>query len=374
MAITDSSKVDLLYKKLFGVAKTDTSTNKGASNESIASPALNRGDKIWVSAGDIPGTPPESDTSIVQVYQNGTVVQCVADTTTVSISSVYPTWKTNLTDWIPSEFGSNYFIKVYADNAGAPNAPNSGTQIFDSGIAGVGEWFFDYQSGVLNFIGGTIPAALTSSKVIYIAGYRYVGTIGVSNINPTTTYTTANTNQVTFDTLDTTTYRSAKYEMQITSGSAYEATELRLLFDSPNAYLTEYGGIGDVLGTFASYYNPATNNYSSPNINIGGISVWNGTSFRVYTTVDAVGLGLLSIPVGTVVTVKDSLNNSYTITLATAFVNTSEGIYDATSTVSRSPTLLISNVAWTGSGLVELRFTPINSSTTLKYVKTIIEV
>ena len=183
MAITDSSKVDLLYKKLFGVAKTDTSTNKGASNESIASPALNRGDKIWLGAGDIPGTPPGSNTSAVQVYQTTTAVQCVADTTTVPVSSVYPTWKTSLTDWIPPEFGSNYFVKVYADNTGAANPATTGTQIFDSGIAGVGEWFFDYQSGVLNFIGGTIPAALTSSKVIYIAGYRYIGLIGVSNIS-----------------------------------------------------------------------------------------------------------------------------------------------------------------------------------------------
>ena len=58
----------------------------------------------------------------------------------------------------------------------------TGTQMFDSGIGGVGEWFFDYQSGVLNFIGGTIPAALTSSKVVYITGYRYVGEIGLQTI------------------------------------------------------------------------------------------------------------------------------------------------------------------------------------------------
>ena len=54
MAVSDSSKVDLLYKKLFGVTKTDTSTNKGAGNESIPSPSLVRGDKIWVDAGSIP--------------------------------------------------------------------------------------------------------------------------------------------------------------------------------------------------------------------------------------------------------------------------------------------------------------------------------
>jgi hypothetical protein len=60
------------------------------------------------------------------------------------------------------------------------NPTATGTQIFDSGIAGVGEWNFDYQSGVLNFIGGTIPATLTVSKVIYVVGYRYIGSRGVA--------------------------------------------------------------------------------------------------------------------------------------------------------------------------------------------------
>ena len=181
MAISDTSKVDLLYKKLFGVAKTDLGSLKGASNESIASPTINRGDKIWTQASSIPTTA-AAVTGIVQAYQTTAAVQCTADTTSTPISSVYPTWKTNLTDWIPPEFGSTYFVGVYADSSGVANPTSTGTQMFDAGVAGVGEWFFDYQSGVLNFIGGTIPAALTSSKVVYITGYRYVGEIGIQTI------------------------------------------------------------------------------------------------------------------------------------------------------------------------------------------------
>jgi hypothetical protein len=181
MAILDSAKVDLLYKKLFGVAKTDTPVNKGASNESIASPAINRGDKIWTLASSIPSTAAAVD-SIVQSYQTTTAVQCTADNTTTAIGGVYPTWKTNLTDWIPPEFGATYFVAVYADTSGVANPVSTGTQMFDSGIGGVGEWFFDYQSGVLNFIGGTIPATLTSAKVVYITGYRYIGEIGLRTI------------------------------------------------------------------------------------------------------------------------------------------------------------------------------------------------
>ena len=179
MAISDSAKVDLLYKKLFGVAKTDLPGNKSPSNEAIASPALLRGDNVWQQAASIPGTA-AATAGIVQAYTGASAVQCTADTTSTPISSVYPSWKTNLTNWIPSEFGSTYFVQVWVDNSAVANPTTTGTQIFDSGIAGVGEWNFDYQSGVLNFIGGTIPATLTVGKVIYIVGYRYIGSRGVA--------------------------------------------------------------------------------------------------------------------------------------------------------------------------------------------------
>ena len=181
MAISDSQKVDLLYKKLFGITKTDLPANKSPSNESIASPALLRGENIWQESANIPATA-AAVTNIVQAYQTTGRIQCTADTTSTPISSVYPSWKTNLTDWIPPEFGATYFVKVYADTSGASDPTVTGTQLSDSGIAGVGEWNFDYQSGVLNFIGGTIPAALTVSKVIFIVGYRYIGLRGIASL------------------------------------------------------------------------------------------------------------------------------------------------------------------------------------------------
>ena len=184
MAISDSAKVDLLYKKVFGVAKTDTPTNKSPSNEAIASPALLRGDNVWQQATSIPAVA-AAVTSIVQAYQTTNRIECTADTTSTPVSSVYPSWKTSLTDWIPPEFGSTYFVKVYAELTGNAN-PTVGTPLSDSGIAGVGEWNFDYQSGVLNFIGGTIPAALTASKVIYVTGYRYIGLKGVTTFGNVT--------------------------------------------------------------------------------------------------------------------------------------------------------------------------------------------
>jgi hypothetical protein len=181
MAVSDTQKVDLLYKKVFGVAKTDLGTNKSPSNESVASPSLLRGDIVWTQSSSIPAIA-TAVSEIVIAYKGVDSIKAVADTTTTPIGSVFPTWKTSIIDWIPPEFGATYFVKVYADNASATNPESTGTQIFDSGTGGVGEWYFDYQSGVLNFIGGTIPSALTSSKVIFISGYVYTGLKGTSNI------------------------------------------------------------------------------------------------------------------------------------------------------------------------------------------------
>ena len=181
MSIPISQKVDLLYKQAFGVTKTDTEGNKSPSNEAIASPLLNRGDTLWTQSDQIPGTA-AAVASVVQAYTGSGAAECTADNTTVPVGGVYPTWKTSLTYWIPAEFGSTYSVKVYVDDSGAADPTSTGTQIFGAGSGGTGEFFYNYQSGVLNFIGETIPAALTSSKVLYIVGYRYIGKTGVNNL------------------------------------------------------------------------------------------------------------------------------------------------------------------------------------------------
>jgi hypothetical protein len=88
-----------------------------------------------------------------------------------------------VTYWIPQEFGPTWLPKVFVGPSGAANIQSTGTQIFTAGIGGVGEYFFDTQAGVLNFIGETIPTVLTAGNVVYISGYEYIGALGVTN-NP----------------------------------------------------------------------------------------------------------------------------------------------------------------------------------------------
>jgi hypothetical protein len=186
MAVSQSQIVDLLYKQAFGVTKTDTATNKSPSNESIPSPLLIRGDTLWSESNQIPNTA-AAVSGIVQAYTGAAAVQTTADITTVPIGGIYPTWKTGLTYWIPTEFGATYTAQIWVDNPGVTNPTLTGTQIFAAGSGGTGQYYFNYQSGVLNFIGETIPAPLTSGKVLYVVGYRYVGKIGVTNLGSNTT-------------------------------------------------------------------------------------------------------------------------------------------------------------------------------------------
>ena len=85
MAISDSQKVDYLWKKLgYGATKTDTNAIKKAPNEAIASPLLLRGDKIWQQADDIPSVLPGSSSGVVTVYPTSAPDECTADLTSTT--------------------------------------------------------------------------------------------------------------------------------------------------------------------------------------------------------------------------------------------------------------------------------------------------
>lgn len=168
MAISDASKVDLLWKKVaFGVTKSDSASAKSGSNETIASPLPVYANQIWAQAADIPTPPPGATSGVVQYRGGASRVQAQMDTT----STLNLTWKTNLTDWVPATFHANYSVKVYV---GDPQT--TGTQIFPD--TNGEEFVFDYQAGVLTFL-NSIPSGVAANG-IYVVGYRYVGTKGIT--------------------------------------------------------------------------------------------------------------------------------------------------------------------------------------------------
>ena len=192
MAITDAKKVDYLWKKIgYGVAKTDTNANKKAPNESIASPLLINGANAWNRADQIPTVLPGSTTGVVTVYPTSGPTEATVDNTTVEANR---TWKTNLIDWIPPEFGSTYQVKIYIHTSGDAAGASGGTQVFATGSGNNDEWFFDYQAGVLHFIGSNLPNGVDfTGKSVYVSGGRYTGSKGLQNliseIDPTGNFT-----------------------------------------------------------------------------------------------------------------------------------------------------------------------------------------
>jgi len=182
MAISDTQKVDLLWKKVgFSKTKTDTNANKKAPNEAIVSDLIIKPAEVWSDVGSIPSTIPGSNTSILRIYTE-------LETTEDGTATNNRTWKTGTTNWVPPKFGATYQLKVYVDSAGSSNPASNGTQLFETGSGNDDEWYFDYQSGTLNFIGTNLPSGVSDGKSIFVSGAKYQGNTFATGIKDVTLY------------------------------------------------------------------------------------------------------------------------------------------------------------------------------------------
>lgn len=187
MTISTSQQIDYLWKKVgFEVAKTDTESFKSAYNESIPSFPIVGSEDIWLNSELISSVIPTANTAQISLYNAtlGSTVQCIPDLT----AQADRTWLTKhpdgsqMIDWIPPVYGSTYQVKVYTAAANVANILVSGTQIYPTGSNNDDEWIFDYQAGVLNFIGNNLPSTV-SGNVVYVTGARYTGYKGVQQLN-----------------------------------------------------------------------------------------------------------------------------------------------------------------------------------------------
>ena len=198
MAISQSQKVDFLYKKL-GFTKTKTGlsvdgtlsgTKKAGFGEVFASPLVIADGAVWNQSELIPTTPPGSDTSIVKGYRVATALRMTVDPTTagrrsyIAYTTFNNTSSARLTNWIDTQFGNDYVVKVYA---GDPNS--GGTLLPAGGSTGSDSWFFDYSAGILQFHDTSIHSSIDSNGTnVYIVGYRYIGQTGVISIGDDTNF------------------------------------------------------------------------------------------------------------------------------------------------------------------------------------------
>ena len=188
MAVTNEQKIDFLLKKIgFTKTKTGSVVGTGAISgtpkqpfaEAIPSPLIIANGALWNESDQIPTTPPTSDTTQVKVYLAATSgLRMTADATSsnqrafIAYTTYGNTSSARLTNWIDTQFGSAYLIKVYKGD------PNSGGVALSAAGSGANDgWFFDYSAGVLNFNDTSVPSGVTDTN-IYIVGYRYIGQTG----------------------------------------------------------------------------------------------------------------------------------------------------------------------------------------------------
>ena len=141
-----------------------------------------------------------------------------------------------------------YYYTVSTTQNSVSGADDNGvTLAYDIGQIDV------FQNGV-KLIEGSDFTATNGTSVVFITSLESGDIIEVvSNAeavfldadalrNTTTEFATTTSNQIA-DSFSSFSYRTAKYLIQATSGSAYHATEVMLIHDGTDVYLSEYGTI-----------------------------------------------------------------------------------------------------------------------------------
>lgn len=102
-----------------------------------------------------------------------------------------------------------------------------------------------YASNTAN-LAISIAQNASNTANIFISNLQYANLLSLS------ASTSSNTANQVLDTFSSSTYRTVKYAIQVSSGSEYQSSEIMLLHDGTTSYVTEYGLI--VTGsTLASY-------------------------------------------------------------------------------------------------------------------------
>ena len=127
MAASQEQKVDYLLKKIgyvsskTGIAEDSSlsGTKKSLFAESIPSPLVTPSSSIWADSSFIPTTPPNSNTSYVEVYTTGSPFQMTFDNTVAGnrafiARSTHGDQSSSVEgDWIDTSFGSDYIVNIY---------------------------------------------------------------------------------------------------------------------------------------------------------------------------------------------------------------------------------------------------------------------
>ncbi len=181
MAMTQAQEVSFVFKKLLGVAETNTA--KQFFEEPFQSSSIITPNMIWYDAGAIPASAPvivpvsqvDPETSITLVYGDSGVIRYYLWVPLQAIPGSPNAFRHPcLRNCIPFNYdtGGSYVYRLR-------NANN-----FDIAF-GTQDWLVDPVAGTLAFYGNNLSSlgvsALAPPLMTY---YRYIGRLGIYNDNP----------------------------------------------------------------------------------------------------------------------------------------------------------------------------------------------
>lgn len=163
-----------------------------------------------------------------------------------------------------SDYASSAGIATFATTAGiATFATTAGISTNAQGLTGTPTIAVTNITGIAATFTGNVSIAGTltyedvnnidSVGIVTARSGVFFGSPTVSAIL-TNSATTATESQTSIDTFSASTYRSAKYQIQITRGSEYQVTEISIVHDGSDSYGTEYATLktGETLSTFST--------------------------------------------------------------------------------------------------------------------------
>ena len=177
-------------------------------------------------------------------YDQANAARSDANTTFATVNTTFGTLNTtfgttNTTfGTVNTTFGTVNTAVTAAHNQANTANDNANTRVLKSG---------DTMTGALTITTSGIGLSVSNANVRF--------SLQVNSLNVTTnTVTTSSSGQVVLDKFPTTQLASAKYFVQANSASDYQTTEIVLVQDATNVWLTEYGSIqtGPSLGTFTA--------------------------------------------------------------------------------------------------------------------------
>lgn len=207
-------------------------------------------------------------------YKNGTGIKSIYNQKTFSTVNSNNTLilAGSYSDTLSIIAGNNITIdtdatynKITINSTGSSNTNTTftltGSDSSTGSLSNNGTLAFNSNNGILSTIVGSnvtisTPQDIQSSASPSFSSITSNGSINIGTTNivsiTSNTLTTVSTSQVTVDSFPISIYRSAKYFVQMISGTNYHIIELNVIHDGANTSLAQYGEVilGSALGLF----------------------------------------------------------------------------------------------------------------------------